>query len=223
MPESRPPLPTFFHLRLTTRAIAIGERVKKGTFRPCVDNLPSSTLIGCLREHFGLTQAVAIGIFRPGSYRKETLTYAPFDACLRTAKVPLTLEYLVPAAGEREVQADVYVVSTPEASRVFKTSPGYWVISLGGMRSKGLGESLLKYIEETKPKRRTGTLLAHMRESDAPALGIDLEQDLIRPRYGYLFRPGSCRIGGQYERALFTGTILTGPDFLIGEEYPYDR
>ncbi len=222
MPEPRLPLPTFLHLRLTTRGIAIGERVKKGTFRPCVDNLPSSTLIGCFREHFGLRQTVALGIFRPGSYRKETLTYAPFDACLRTAKLPLTLEYLVPA-GQGEIQADVYVVSTAEARRVFTTSPGYWVISLGAMRSKGLGESSLKYIEELNPARRTGVLRAHLRESDARVVGIDLEQDLIRPQYGYLFRPDSYGIGGQYERALFTGTIVTGPDFLIGEEYSYDR
>jgi hypothetical protein len=221
--DARPPLPTFIRLRLTTSAIAVGERIKKGAFRPCVDNLPSSTLMGCFREHFGLMETVAIGIFRQGTYRKDILTYAPFDACLRTAKLPLTLEYLVPAAGRREIEADLYIVSLPEARRVFTKSPGYWSISLGAMRSKGIGQSSLKYVDEFRPTRRTGTLLAHMRESDALALGIDLEQDLVRPQYGYLFRPDSYRVGGHYERALFSGTVLTGPGFLIGKEYSYDR
>jgi hypothetical protein len=223
VPNARRSLPTFIRMHLATSSIAVGERPKKGTFRPCIDNLPSSTLMGCFREHFALKESVAIGVFRPGSYRKEILTYAPFDAYLKTAKLPLTLEYLVPAAGQRNVEADVYVVSTAEAKKVFTTSPGYWFISLGALRSKGLGQSSLRYIDEVKPERRTGTLRAHLRESDARALGIDLEQDLVRPQYGYLFRPDSYRIGGHYERALFTGTILTGPDFLIGEEYSYDH
>lgn len=222
MLEDSPPLPTFIRLRLSTSGIAIGERVKKGTFRPCVENVPTSTLMGCMREHFDLKETVAVGIFRPGSYRKTMLTYAPVDASLGTAKLPLTIECLVPAVGQQEIEADVYLAATPEARRAFTVSPGSWLVSLGAMRSKGLGQSLLQYIEELQPTRRTGSLRAHLREYDAPAFGIDLAADLIRPHYGYLFRPDSYRLGGQYERALFTGTILTGPDFLIGGKYTYD-
>ncbi len=215
-------LPTFILLRLTTRAVAIGERVKKGTFRPCVETLPSSTLIGCLREHFGLEETVAIGFFQKEAYRKETFTYAPFDAHLRTSKLPLTLEYLVPTVGRREIQGEVYVANTSEAKAVFTPVGGPWYITLGAMRSKGFGQCLLEYVKEVTPSRRTGYLRGHFRETDASAFGIKVPQDIIRPRYGFLFRPDSYLIGGRYERALFAGSILTGPDFLIGEDYAYD-
>ncbi|MFQ5802019.1 MAG: hypothetical protein ACE5JQ_03870 [Candidatus Methylomirabilales bacterium] len=222
MPETRPPLPTFIRLRLTTRAVMIGERVKKGTFRPCVETLPTSTLMGCFQEHFGLKETAAIGFFESASYRKEVFTYAPFDACVGTAKLPLTCEYLAPAAGWQKIEGDIYVAATPEARTIFTPGQDPWTIALGAMRSKGFGQCSLEYIEEITPTRQTGYLRGHLRESDAPAFGIDLTRDLIRPYYGYLFRPDVHRIGGRYERALLTGTILTGPDFLFREEYVYD-
>jgi hypothetical protein len=223
MSETQSPLPTFIRLHLTTHAVLVGERVKKGTFRPCVENLPSSTLMGCFREHFGLEETVAIGFFQREGYRKEIFTYAPFDARLRTSKLPLTLEYLVPAVGRREIQGEVYVANTLEAKTIFTPVGGPWTVTLGAMRSKGFGQCLLEYIEEVTPLRRTGYLRGHLRETDAPAFGIDIPQDLIRPHYGFLFRPDSYSIGGRYERALFAETILTGPNFLIGEDYNYDR
>lgn len=223
MPETRSSLPAFIRLHLTTHVVVVGERVKKGTFRPCVETLPTSTLMGCLREHFGLEETVAIGFFQQASYRKEIFTYAPSDARLKTSKLPLTLEHLVPALGRRQIEGDVYVANTLEAKAVFTPVGGPWSVTFGAMRSKGFGQCSLEYVEEVTPSRRTGYLRGHLRETDAQAFGIDLPQDLIRPRYGFLFRPDSYLIGGRYERALFAGTILTGPNFLIGEDYIYDR
>lgn len=223
MAEPRLSAPKFIHLRLTTSAVVIGERIKKGTFRPCLDTLPTSTLIGCFREHFGFRETIAIGFFKLESFRKEIFTYAPFDACLRTAKLPLTVECLVPAEGRREVEGDVYVAGTSEAEAIFLSGKGPWSVTLGAMRSRGFGLCSLQYIETITPAWRLGYLRGHLRETDAPAFGINLPQDLIRPCYGYLFRPDSYHLGGRYERALFTETILQGPDFLIGEDYTYDR
>ena len=223
MPNAHTPLPTFIRLRLTTQAVVIGERVKKGTFRPCVETLPTSTLMGCFYEHFGLKETVAIGFFQPASYRKEIFTYAPFDVCLLTAKLPLTVEHLVPAIGRMHIEGEVYVATTPEAKTVFSPGQGPWSMTLGALRSKGFGQCSLEYVQEISPTRRVGYLRGHLRETDAQAFGIDLAQDLVRPCYGYLFRPDLNRVGGRYERALFADTILTGPDFLIGEEYTYDR
>lgn len=223
MSETRSSLPVFIRLRFSTSAVVIGERVKKGTFRPCVETLPSSTLMGCFREHFGLKETVAIGFLQPAGYSKGTFTYAPFDACLRTAKLPLTLEHLVPARGRREIEGIVYVAATSEARTVFTPAQSPWFVALGAMRSKGFGQCSLEYIGEIAPIRRTGYLRGHLRETDAPAFGINPAEDVIMPRYGYLFRPDLHRIGGRYERALFVGTILSGPDFLMGEEYTYDR
>lgn len=223
MPNAHTPLPAFIRLRLTTQAMVIGERVKKGTFRPCVETLPTSTLMGCFHEHFGLKETVAIGFFQSTSYRKDIFTYAPFDACLRTAKLPLTVEHLLPAIGRSQIEGVVYVAATLEAKAVFTPDTGPWAVTLGALRSKGFGQCSLEYIEEVVPTRRTGYLRGHLRETDAPAFGINLARDLIRPRYGYLFRPDPTHISGRYERALLIDTILSGPDFLIGEEYTYDR
>lgn len=223
MSNTHPALPTFIRLRLTAQAVVIGERVKKGTFRPCVETLPTSTLMGSFREHFGFQQTVAIGFFQRASYRKEIFTYAPLDSCLLTAKLPIAVEYLCPANGRRTIEGDIYIAATHEAKAVFAPGQGPWSVTLGALRSKGFGQCLLEYVEEVVPTRRIGYLRGHLRESDAPAFGINLAQDLIRPRYGYLFRPDPNRIGGRYERALFTETILSGPDFLIGKEYTYDR
>lgn len=223
MGDSRPTLPIFLKLRLSSQAVAIGERVKKGTFRPCVETLPTSTLMGCFKEYFGLDDAVAIGFFDSRKYRKETFTYAPFDSAIGTAKLPLTLEYLAPREGYREITGEVYVAATMQTRAVFADSDRQHTVALGALRSKGFGECLLHFESEVQPGRKVGYLRGNLRETDAAAFGIDLSRDLVCPRYGYLFRPDSYRIGGQYERALFTGTILDGPDFLIGEEYIYDR
>jgi hypothetical protein len=179
--------------------------------------------MGCFQEHFDFKETVAIGFFQPGSYRKDIFTYAPFDACLRTTKLPVTAEYLCPASGRREIEGDVYVAATQEARAVFTPTRSLWSVTLGALRSKGFGRCSLEYLEEVAPIRRVGYLRGHLRETDTPAFGIDLARDLIRPRYGYLFRPDSYHLGGWYERALFSGTILSGPDFLMGEDYTYDR
>ena len=55
---------TFLHIEVNTQAIAIGERIKGGTFRPCIETIPTSTLKGSFRDNFGLIDALAIGFFR---------------------------------------------------------------------------------------------------------------------------------------------------------------
>lgn len=227
MTDDRLPLPKFLRLSLTTEAVAIGERVKRGTFRPCVETLPTSTLMSCFKDHFGLSSVVAIGFFVKGTYRKEIFTYAPFDRMIGTVKLPLTLEYLAPQNRQRPIQAEVYVSATEEARRIF-TNGNTHVVWIGAFRSKGFGECRLKFEAEVQPVERIGYLRGSLRESDAPAFGIDPRPasdggDIICPRYGYLFRPDAYRVEGKYERALLPGSILEGPCFLMEVEYPYDR
>jgi len=222
MVSNRLPLPQFLKLRLATQSVAIGERVKKGTFRPCVETLPTSTLMGCFREHFGLIDVVAIGFFDRKTYQKKLFTYAPFDAAISTAKLPIILEYLAPKEGHREVTGEVYIADTKETHHIFADEQTQ-IVTLGALRSKGFGKCRLDFEAAVQPVRKVGYIRGNLRENDAPAFGIDLKRDLICPHYGYLFRPDADRIGGKYELALLIGTILEGPDFMIGEEYTYDR
>lgn len=222
MTDNRSPLPTFLKLRLRTNGIAVGERIKKGTFRPCVETLPTSTVMGCLKECFGLDNIVAIGFFDTDTYAKAILTYAPADAVLGTAKLPLTIEYLRPGERHKHVEGDIYISATPQTRDLFREGKVYTIL-MGAFRSKGLGECQIWFDREWQPVRKTGYLRGALRESDAPGFGIVLRRDLIRPHYGYLFRPDAHGIGGVYERALLVGSILEGPDFMIAEEYTYDR
>jgi hypothetical protein len=221
MADNRKPLPKFLKLQLTSQLIAIGERIKKGTFRPCIETIPTSTMMGCLREHFGLYNVVSIGFFKSGTYLKQLFTYAPFDAALGTAKLPLSVQYLVPKGDNGEIIAEIYIEATKETRCIF-VNRVHHIVTLGALRSKGFGHCNLNFEAEVQPERRVGYLRGNLRETDASAFGIDPQHDLVKPRYGYLFRPDAYYIGGKYERALFIGTILEGPDFLIGEEYLYD-
>lgn len=217
------PTTNFLKLHLTTPAIAIGERVKKGTFRPCIETLPTSTVMGCFREHFGLKDIVAIGFFDRGTYRKEIFTYAPFDGGMGTAKLPLTLEYIAPQEGYENVEGELYVVANEQTRRLFAGNEKSWIVAMGALKSKGFGHCTLHFKKEVAALRKAGYLRGSLRLTDAPEFGIDPEKDIIRPCYGYLFRPDEFRIGGRYELALFPGSIIGGPDFLMERGYDYDR
>lgn len=207
---------TFLHFELKTQAIAIGERIKGGTFRPCIENIPTSTLKGSFRKHFGLTNALAIGFFKEGTHKKDIFTYAPFDACLGTAKLPISLEYLRPADGTKAVEADIYVVKNGATKVLIKSTSTE--IFLGALKSKGTGRCGLRYVGEVKPDLKIGYLKGRLLEEECSSFGIT---KVIKPCYGYLFYPTS-EVGGVYKRALFEDSIIEGPEILVKEEYKYD-
>lgn len=206
---------TFLHFELKSEALAIGERIKGGTFRPCIENIPTSTLKGSFKEHFGLTDALAIGFFREGTYDKEIFTYAPFDIFLGTSKLPISLEYLKPADGTEAVIADIYVVKNRTTESLIKVATE---ISLGALKSKGFGRCEIRYIGEVKPSLKVGYLKGRLLEEECIIFGIT---KVIKPCYGYLFYPTS-EVSGMYKKALFEGSIIEGPDILIKKEYKYD-
>jgi len=206
---------TFLHFELKTQALAIGERIKGGTFRPCIETIPTSTLKGSFRDHFGLINALAIGFLREGTYEKDTFTYAPIDAFLGTAKLPISMEYLKPANGTKAVIADIYAVKDVPTEFLTKVAPTE--ISIGALKCKGFGRCELRCIGEVKPDLKIGYLKGRLLEEDLNAFGITV----IKPCYGYLFYPTS-EVSGMYKRALFEGSIIEGPEILIKEEYRYD-
>ena len=207
---------TFLHFELKTQALAIGERVKGGTFRPCIETIPTSTLKGSFRDHFGLEDVLAIGFFTEGTYQKDVFTYAPFDSFLGIAKLPISLEYLKPANGTKAVEADIYVVKNEAAKLLVKDDRTE--ISLGALKSKGFGRCELRYIGEIKPNLKVGYLKGRLLEDECSGFGII---NVIKPCYGYLFYPTS-EVSGVYKRALFEGSIIESPEILIKGEYKYD-
>jgi hypothetical protein len=207
---------SFLHYQISTSAIAIGERVKGGTFRPCIENIPTSTLKGCFKEHFGSHDIQAIGFFRTGTFEKAIFTYAPFDAITGTAKLPIFLEYLKPEQNHTAVVGDIYLLKNEAAEDIPRNKKTE--IFLGALKSKGFGRCELSFIDETKPEIIKGYLNGRLLEEECHSFGINR---IIKPCYGYLFYPTS-RIGGIYKRALFEGSIVEGPEFLIGVKYEYD-
>lgn len=207
----------FLHFELKTQAIAIGERIKGGTFRPCIETIPTSTLKGALRDYFGFTDALVIGFFRKGIYEKEVFTYAPFDTLLGTAKLPISMEYLKPVNGTTAVLADIFVVKNGAMEALIEATPTE--ISIGALKNKGFGRCQLKYISEVKPKLKVGYLKGRLLEEECSDFGLT---KVIKRHYGYLFYPTS-KVGGVYKRALFERSIIEGPEILIEEEYRYDH
>ncbi len=207
---------TFFHFELETQAIAIGERIKGGTFRPCIGTIPTSTLKGSFRYHFGAKDVLAIGLFREDTYQKDIFTYAPFDTFLGTAKLPISLEYLKPANGTEAVIADIYTVKNGTTESIAKDTPKK--IFLGALKNKGFGRCKLTYMGEVKSNLKVGYLKGRLLEDECSAFGIS---KVIKQCYGYLFCPTS-EVSGVYKRALFEGSIIEGPEILIKEEYKYD-
>jgi hypothetical protein len=207
----------FLKFELKTQALAIGERVKSGTFRPCIETIPTSTLKGSFRDYFGLENALAIGFFQEGTYERDIFTYAPVDAFLGTAKLLISLEYLKPANGTKAVIADIYVVKNGMTETLSKITPTE--ISLGALKSKGFGRCELRYIGEIKPNLKVGYSKGRLLEEECGAFGVT---KVIKPCYGYLFYPTS-EVSGMYKRALFEGSIIEGPEILVKEKgYKYD-
>jgi hypothetical protein len=207
---------TFLHLELRTQAVAIGERVKGGTFRPCIETIPTSTLKGSFRDHFGLQNVKAIGFFRKETYEKTIFTYSPFDTLLQTSKVPISLEYLKPKEGFSMVIADIHAVKDETAEKLIKYLPAE--VSIGALKSKGFGKCEIRHVGEVKPALKVGYLKGRLLEEESESFGI---VEIIKACYGYLFYPTS-RVSGMYKRALFEGSIIKGPEILIEEVYEYD-
>lgn len=208
---------TFLHFELRTQAMAIGERVKGGTFRPCIETIPTSTLKGSFRDHFSLENVVAIGFFKKGTYEKAIFTYSPFDTLLKTSKLPISLECLKPKKGYSAVMADIYAVKDEATEMLIKSMPTE--IFIGGLKSKGFGRCEIEYVDEVKSDLRIGYLKGRLLEEESNSFGI---VKIIKACYGYLFYPTS-RVSGVYKRALFEGSIINGPEILIDGVYEFDH
>lgn len=102
----------FFEYIFSSEMLCIGERVKKGTFKPCITTIPCSTISEALNAHLEREDIFALGFF-DDEYLSEIdkkkkrgfMVTSPKDSVLLVSKFPLTTEYLIEAKGKVFIKA----------------------------------------------------------------------------------------------------------------------
>ena len=200
--------------------LCIGERMKKGTFRPCITTIPCSTITGALRAYLGRDDIIAVGFFNQAyldqvdeqGWRRVGV-YAPRDSVAGVSKLPLTIEYLTHFEGK------VYVLKTERLSEPLPNIPLPNVpFRMGAMKSVGFGRCQMVFdrtleeedLERMKRGRLRSRVYAESKE-DLDTFGIGKVE---KPYYGYLFKPTSPT-SGYYALSLMEGSIVEGPKFLV--------
>ena len=92
----------YFRFSLKCKQLILGERAKKGTFRPCLPEyassegkiipLPFSTITNALKHYLGFDKKIyAVGYLT--NYKRDIFEFAPSDTALNSAKFPLQTEF----------------------------------------------------------------------------------------------------------------------------------
>lgn len=206
----------YIEYELTSDILCIGERTKKGTYKPSIKTIPYSTITGALKDAFNIQGIHAIGKF-DSEYLKnvdkfrQIHVYSPRYVFEDVARVPLKIEFL------SDVRARVYVFLENEDPHNFierNKNLSKFDIRMGAFKSKGFGKCDLKFVRIIdNPDIETGKLDTRIPEKYLEYFKIS---EVKKPVYGYLFEPVTI-MSGKYIRALFEGSIVKGCDFLIGE------
>lgn len=195
----------FMEFKITSEALYLGERPKGNIFKPCIKTIPFSQISGALNRKLGLNSLKAVGYLTGNSEFNQLnyLIYSPRDRNSGISKVPLQVEFLTNMLGKVFVLKD-------EDSRIL---PDYFEVTLGGLRSKGFGRCLL-----SKEKELNGTDVV----SGMLNVRIPIEESdsfnirrILRPIYGYLFKPLPNTFTGSYILSLFEGSEVVAPKFLL--------
>jgi hypothetical protein len=218
----------FFKLTFTSDLLYIGERIKKGTFKPSVSPITSkykrvggaddilpisySTITGAVKSVLGEEKNIhAIGKIM--KYKRGYMAVAPYDVALNTSKLPITIEYLT------DVEGEVYIkktndVSSPDVLKKILKREFY----MGGLKSKGFGKcKIISAIEiESKRVMEKSIFLSRIYYEDDILKQFGLrKENIIKPYFGYLFRKTSS-FEGYYQKSIFEGTIIEGGyNFLV--------
>ncbi|GIU72686.1 MAG: hypothetical protein KatS3mg003_2233 [Candidatus Nitrosocaldaceae archaeon] len=208
----------FFKLELEIDSLIIGERIKGGVFRPCIDTIPSTTIEGALYNNFGLDLNLkAVGILDKDTYEYAEFTYSITDRYTMVSKIPITTQYLKPK--KDKIKADVYIPYNRDKEDIINSLKGKEFM-LGAMKSKGFGNCLIKNVDNIDSNIVQGELKVRVLEEEAEDFCIKV----LAANYGYLFKPDidKDRLTGKYVRALFEGSIVIAPNILVRKESYYD-
>lgn len=200
-------------LDLDIDSIIIGERVKGGIYRPCLETIPSSTVQGAFKYYLGL-DIKGVGFFCAGTYNIRDFTYSVKDKFLEVAKMPIISSCLYPSGGEK-IKAEIYLVRDNAVDKnIFQNL----TLTVGALKSKGFGKTKVISIQEIESEIEQGLLNVRVSASEASSFGITV----LSPLYGYLFYPQNL-ISGIYERALFEGSLVRAPEVFLKEATFYDE
>lgn len=206
----------FIQYELTSDLLCMGERVKGGLVKPCVKTIPYSQISGALRRKFGikdLNTIHAVGyLLEDREHNKsDFLIYSPRDRALGLSKIPLQVEYLSDVLGK------VFILEN-DFTRDFQEEI---TIQMGALISKGFGRCRLRKIgihEVTEKNKGIGLLNVRVPCKYIDIFSIEIKD--FKPVYGYLFEPTSPTTG-VYIKALFEGSKVRAPKFLINKEKHY--
>lgn len=200
-------------LELNIDSIIIGERVKGGIYRPCLETIPSSTVRGAFKYHLGM-DLKGVGFFIPSTYEVRDFTYSVKDKFLEVAKMPIISSCLYPKGGEK-IRAVIYIIYDGSFDKnIFQNLK----LAIGALKSKGFGKAEVVNVEEIDSKIRQGLLNVRILESEASSFGITV----LSPVYGYLFYVENS-VSGIYKRALFEGSLVRAPEIFLKEATFYDE
>ncbi len=210
----------FIEYILKSDALYLGERAKGNIFKPCIRTIPFSQISGALNAKFGshvsqisgalnakfgshAAKAVGYLIKNPAFNRTNYLTYSPRDRGFGISKLPLQVEYLMDVLGKVFVVENDFTAGFPDK----------FEIVMGGLRSKGFGVCNMEKVQLLSGNEVAKGILN---------VRIPLEQKeyfsirrVERPIYGYLFKPVPASFTGNYVPALFEGSEVVAPKFLL--------
>jgi hypothetical protein len=193
--------------------LIIGERFKRGIYRPCVETIPSSTVAGFFRENFGIPDTTGAGRIDSSSYERKWVVAGTLDEALHGVKLPIETEYLAQRNGGIRVTLYLGWQKSLESLKHTKDCP----VVMGAWRNKGFGRGFVSFKELIEPTIRLTVLRTRLTQTAAQALSV---RRVLAPVYGYLFE-ATGPITGRWVPSLFEGSVVEGPDFL-GEAHRYD-
>jgi hypothetical protein len=201
---------SFLEYQLKSEALCLGERVKKGTYRPTTMTIPYTQITGALKTLFGGQNIHATGCI--SSAKKIYLTSSPKDNVIGSSKLPIITEVLTNVVGR------IFIVKNEETGNL----PNSFEIMIGALKTKGLGVAqLLKTREiiliDKRAYLKHGLLNTRIPLEHLAKFAIEFDREKMRPVYGYLFKPTSLT-SGYYSLSLFEGSEVYGPREFLKEE-----
>lgn len=192
----------FLHYELKADILCLGERIKKGTYRPTIQTIPYTQITGALRAYLSYREVHAIGNI--SKFKSiDQIVYSPRDRTSDVSKLPITVEALSNVVG------NIFIKNNGE---VF---PEEFSIVLGALRTKGFGRSKLKYLG--KIDMTEDTLSEGKFNSRIPVEHLDKFMiTVIRPVYGFLLKPISPT-EAIWVKSIFEDSEIKAPKFLLKE------